>query len=844
MLNFFNKKPMVCFVTNELFPVDRGGIGRMMHNFAVYNRDAGKTVDIHFLVGGELARDSQKVQHLNAALRGMATIHVVPELTASTAMLPHLLGYVRRASPFSAGGNLATSYEFYLGLLEAETSMGRPFDLIEFPDFGGWGKVSLEAKRAGLAFQQTEVTVRVHSTQSILYRIEQYAHIGGSWLASQFDAEQSALKYADRVIGHIPAVLDYTLDHYGIREHQAENSGCEFPPIVTTQDEMNHAAQPAAMSEEPDFVFSSRLQHFKRPDIFVRAAIAFLDKHPDYGGKFRIISYGWDENYIQMLMDLVPRQHRDRIVFRLDATSDERLAVISRSVVVQPSDYESLCLFAYEASTLGRPVILNGACLAFGAFDRWKDGDNCLLFDGSVPGLVASMEKARTWQPASQVDVAPDVPYWAAAQSATGARETENAQPDTAFTAIFIEAETPRDLQRLRRNLLTLGKTVAENDLRMTACLVLLQHDSTYDPRDLEMLESLGAEIVFSPGTSFDPETLTELVKAQSKDDSILLVPASVQLLEDFILKGVESLSNNKDISMLGGHLDVYDDATGRVAELRTYFGEAPNTALMNARIMSPMLFLRRDVVERIPFDFRAGPMWFEAFSRMAALQGENMIVLPMIAGRMDSGRMLLPENSRVLTSTILDDFGSQSGLSARLLGLELGNIERSDFAREYRLPNEQLAGAVRVSPQALEISWKLIEFHRELGGLLVHPFEEALTVGALPASVENPVRIEAVVRNANTHNLGGEVSLGFGSGSLNADRFSEIVSGGAEAKDVVLGDWIEIAPGEQKHYSMWVPPEVRHRHDATIFFLSRKAEGKSVEQCHIVVSDIVFKLS
>src|SRR5690606_1578416 len=140
------------------------------------------------------------------------------------------------------------------------------------------------------------------------------------------------------------------------------------------------------------------------------AAVLFLERHPGHAGCFRLVSYGWDETYIAGLRALVPEPLKEKVLFVFGASPAEREAHLARSIVVVPSDYESLCLFAFEACRMGCSVILNGRCPAFGETSRWRDEENCLLFDGSVEDRAAAMEKALRWEPSAPASVAPDAP--------------------------------------------------------------------------------------------------------------------------------------------------------------------------------------------------------------------------------------------------------------------------------------------------------------------------------------------------------------------------------------------------------------------------------------------------
>src|SRR3954453_8839318 len=174
-------KTAICFVTNELYPLGPGGIGRMLYNFAKHNEDIGLPADIHFLVPQALlslrpdARDL-----LDSAFERIATIHVCPDLRSTPTPIAQLLARAQE-HPWTSEWLFGNSYHYYLGLRTAEEARGAPFDIIEFPDFGGWGVASVEAKRAGLAFPDTLITARIHSTQGLLYSVERFAHDPGHW---------------------------------------------------------------------------------------------------------------------------------------------------------------------------------------------------------------------------------------------------------------------------------------------------------------------------------------------------------------------------------------------------------------------------------------------------------------------------------------------------------------------------------------------------------------------------------------------------------------------------------------------------------------------------------------
>jgi len=85
---------------------------------------------------------------------------------------------------------------------------------------------------------------------------------------------------------------------------------------------------------------------------------------------------------------------------------------MARAIIVQPSNFESLCALAYEVAANQNPILLAQDCAAFGEFDRWIDGENCLLFAPTPAALAKTMQKAIGWRPSQPVDTTPDPAYF------------------------------------------------------------------------------------------------------------------------------------------------------------------------------------------------------------------------------------------------------------------------------------------------------------------------------------------------------------------------------------------------------------------------------------------------
>src|SRR5580692_10883142 len=66
------KMNSVCIVTNEVYPIDKGGIARLMYNFAINNSQSETPADIHFLLPAKWRMHAAEVE---AELVGLAKLH-------------------------------------------------------------------------------------------------------------------------------------------------------------------------------------------------------------------------------------------------------------------------------------------------------------------------------------------------------------------------------------------------------------------------------------------------------------------------------------------------------------------------------------------------------------------------------------------------------------------------------------------------------------------------------------------------------------------------------------------------------------------------------------------------
>ncbi|MCR9054970.1 MAG: hypothetical protein NXI26_24195 [bacterium] len=318
----------------------------------------------------------------------MATIHLTPASLDQAELPPEAEEVLRRKGPIEQ--RYLDSLYYYIGLVHAQTVIGRDFDIIEFPDLSGWGACAIAAKSSGMAFQNTLMSIRLHSSFGLIYLAEPGYHIPSDWVAAVFDIERKAMRDADLIVGHLDDIVTKNAEVYGLPHIDEGRYVVERPPIIL--DDAEESVLDVRHHDETVhdriFVFSSRLQPFKRPDIFIKAAVMACDQGVSRDTKFIIASYGWDNEYIFWLKGLIPDEYDSFIRFEGNLSPSERVLLLARSTVVIPSIFESYCVFAYECAARGTPLILASDCGAFTDKAGWKDAQNCQKFDGTAEHLA------------------------------------------------------------------------------------------------------------------------------------------------------------------------------------------------------------------------------------------------------------------------------------------------------------------------------------------------------------------------------------------------------------------------------------------------------------------------
>ncbi len=607
----------VCIVSNEIYPVDKGGIGRLMYNFAIANARSGASADLHFLLGPKLAASAAAIESDYA---GLATIHICSGAPDSLGPLGEAIRVLHPSD--SLDELMIESLRYFAGLLDAQKRHGLEFDYVEFPDFGGWGTASLAAKRAGLAFSNTRFAVRLHSTFSLIAHHEPFMHQPSPWMAAKCDLERQCLRDADLVVAHLESTARTNAEWFRLPSGWMNKVQVELPPVLLSPAEQSALAKSSA-DESPratprDFLFSSRLQPFKGPDIYVRAAVRFLDDLPGAENLFRISSYGWDEQYIDWLKRLVPPRWRDRVIFLDRLGEEERARLMMNSILVIPSVYESLCLLAFEARLLGVRTILNRRCPAFGAETQvWREGQDCLFFDGDFIGLAKTMQRALAWTPAPVAPLAQNTPYWEAAATQPDPARPPRRRPLKLAYLVYGSAnpyELATDLRELSRREIS--------DVHVMVAREALEAATLSEA-------ALVASGITVHGTGWIEPTAAEIqsVISDLTAEAVAFLPAGMSVEGELWTLAAAQLAASPEAAIFTSHVLVTNESATQHVTLN--YGDAPTVALMSDRVAHRASVFRRDTLLEFGLCDAAGDRWHEDLCLRLVNAGQRVLVAP-----------------------------------------------------------------------------------------------------------------------------------------------------------------------------------------------------------------------
>jgi glycosyltransferase involved in cell wall biosynthesis len=374
------KLPKLCLVTGELVgPFKNGGLGTSMTGLVEFMAAQGADVTVLYTgdVSGDLAEWKQK--YLNAGIK----LKTLTEIAK-----PAMTGPLTRIGWTNA-------WVVYTAL------RGEKFDIIHFNDTVGEGMYCFLAKRQGLAFQSTLLTLALHSpTEWIL---ESNAH-PSNWagFCCFTTAERISIASTDLLWG--PSL--YLLNWLKARDYKLPAQLFNQQYVIPSDDlfgsgneKIRRAAAPAVKlpTRKPDeIVFFGRLEERKGLRLFVNTitrmgpqlekrgvSVLFMGKPSSVGG-------------VPADQFLAARSSAWKFKWRIESDFNQQQAVeylrSNNCMAVMASPVDNSPCTVYEALRFGLPFI---AARTGGIPELiHKDDQAGYLFDYTVDSLTKTLTRA------------------------------------------------------------------------------------------------------------------------------------------------------------------------------------------------------------------------------------------------------------------------------------------------------------------------------------------------------------------------------------------------------------------------------------------------------------------
>ena len=370
--------PSVCIVTGELVgPFKNGGIGTSMTGLAELLSAYGAPVTVLYTGATKGVRLAEWQARFRAA---GVTLEDIAELPAR-----------RQAGPLADIGwtNAWTIYE---------TLRQRAFDVVHFNDTGGEGVFCLVAKRLGLAFEKTLLSLAVHSPTEWILEANGHEPTWLGFTCSQ-TAERISLAAADLVWAPSRYILDWLAGRGCRLPRQVFNQQYVIPTpdlFAAGRDKCVAAATPVAPRaprKPSEIVFFGRLEERKGVRLFAAAITRLADALARrriavlFMGKIGLIDGVPADRWLAARAAAWPFAWRIESGFGQREALDHLTRGDSLAVMASPID-NSPCT-VYEALQFGIPFI---AAATGGTGELVHPADRAThLFDYRVEALAARL---------------------------------------------------------------------------------------------------------------------------------------------------------------------------------------------------------------------------------------------------------------------------------------------------------------------------------------------------------------------------------------------------------------------------------------------------------------------
>ena len=422
-----SRMPSICVITNELVgPFKNGGIGTSMTGFAECMVKAGFAVTVLYTGGQFLsvaARDHWRGKYAGI---GITLNWLHSERTANL------------HGPLVEQG-FAAPYLVYEALRESK------FDILQFNDCMGEGFYCLTMKRLGMAFQNSVMTVGLHSPAQWIFEINRTLPEQPLVAAFNF-AERLSTQCADLLWSPSHYLLDWIQAHEFtipaatyVQQYAIPTSGF----LDDMPGELAELPATGIRTQPKEIVFFGRIEERKGIRLFCAMLAELNDVLTRDGIKIKFLGKP------SQVGDLTATEflHEQSAAWRFewDVVSNlgqqEALAYLrtAQPLIVMPSPADNSPCTVYEALSFGLPFI---AARTGGIPELVAEADrDAVLFDYDLPSLATKVADILEHgiAPARAAFTPAEIRrHWVNAFSDLPALITQNADPQEAERALSV----------------------------------------------------------------------------------------------------------------------------------------------------------------------------------------------------------------------------------------------------------------------------------------------------------------------------------------------------------------------------------------------------------------------
>lgn len=359
------------FVTDEYYPVNNGGIARLLNTISNELLSAGAEVTI--LMSTESYDSVLHYKRKIGKELPLLRIYTVNELIGNSPYDTIFPTWVKTLDRLHLSFRCAIAIRTLCNQFT--------FDTIEFNDCWGYGYAyQVWRKLWNEPFTRIPTWVRLHGSMencmiADLINTKEHFH---PYHHNFFQMERYSLQLADGIISPSQAVAKWYKETYSMGSVPISVSVPSFEAIGKFNQHPRHID-----STPFRIMFYGRIQHLKGVKTIIRAVVNLIET---YKLSIQLDLYGTIvNNYDRHLRSFIPEHLHENITFH-GLINPNTLSEVAKQhhVAIISSKLETFCLAAHELNWIGIPLILNNIA----AFqDFFKDGENCYFYNETVQEL-------------------------------------------------------------------------------------------------------------------------------------------------------------------------------------------------------------------------------------------------------------------------------------------------------------------------------------------------------------------------------------------------------------------------------------------------------------------------